>query len=88
MGFTGDGDDVGALLLDDPKRLGGPGDRLVDDDGLHLRIVGKAGDDADGRLLLIHEVVRIRYVLENTTTCNRTILGDQALCSSQVILGL
>ncbi|MPM20298.1 hypothetical protein SDC9_66727 [bioreactor metagenome] len=88
VSFTSDGDDVGSLLLDAAECLGGAGDCLVDDDRFHLRIVGKAADDADGRFSFIHEVVRIGDVLNDTTTGGRTIFADQPFCTTKVILGL
>ncbi len=88
VGFTGDGDDVGSSLLDAAESLSGSRNGLVDNDGLHLRIIGETADDADGGLSFVHEVVRIGDVLDDATGRNRTILLDQAFCTTQIIFRL
>ena len=59
VGLTGNAEDVGATLFDLTEGLGGAGDGLVDDDGLHLRIVRHVDDGLDGGLKLFGEVVGI-----------------------------
>ena len=50
MRLTGDAEDVGAALLDLTEGLGRAGDGLVDDDGLHVGVVGQVDDALDGGL--------------------------------------
>ena len=62
VGFAGESVDVGALGLDALEGFGGPGNRLVDDDGLHEGVVSEGDHAGDEGLLLVHEVVGIGQV--------------------------
>ena len=88
VGLTCDADDVGPDFLDPPESLGRARNGLVDDDGLHQGVVGKAGDDGDRGLLLLHEVVRIGQVLDHATLVDGTVLGDEGLGTPEVVLAL
>ena len=61
MRLTGDAEDVGATLLDLAEGLGRAGDGLVDDDRLHVGVVGQVDDALDGGLQLFGEVVGIGH---------------------------
>ena len=70
MSLTCETDDVRSCFLDSSESLCCSRNSLVYDDSLHERIVGKSCDNADCRLLLFHEVVRICQVLDHTTVCD------------------
>ena len=59
VGLAGDAQDVGTALLDLAEGLGGAGDGLVDNDSLHVGVVGQSGNSLDGGLHLFAEVVGI-----------------------------
>ncbi len=59
VGLTCDADDVRSLLLDAAERLSSSGNCLVDNDRLHLGIIGQVHDRLDRGLLLLGEVVGI-----------------------------
>ena len=61
MRLTGDAEDVGAALLDLTEGLGRAGDGLVDDDRLHVGVVGQVDDALDGGLQLFGEVIGIGH---------------------------
>ena len=61
MRLTGDAEDVGATLLDLAEGLGRAGDGLVDDDRLHVGVVGQVDDALDGGLQLFGEVIGIGH---------------------------
>ena len=65
MGLTGYADDVGTALFDLAEGLGGAGDSLVDDDGLHLGVVRHVDDGLDGGLKLFGEVVGVDGQLDH-----------------------
>ncbi len=83
MRFADHEQDVGPELLD--LADGGHGARhsLVDHDRLDGRIGGKAGNLSDVGLLLGHEVIGIRTMLEHSG-----VLGDDILSSTVFILAL
>ena len=84
VGLAGDAQDVGAALLDLSEGLGGAGDGLVDDDGLHQRIVGHVDDGLDRGLQLLGEVVGISGQLDLILA----VLGLNGLGAAQVVLRL
>ena len=84
VALAGDAQDVGAALLDLGERLGSAGDRLVDDDGLHQRIVGHVDDGLDRSLQLLGEVVGVGGELHLVLA----VLGLNGLRAAQVVLGL
>ena len=88
MGLTCEAEDVRSLLLDLAESLGCSGNSLVYDDCLHERIIGKSYDDCDCCFLLVHEVVRICDVLDHAAVLDCTILSDESLSTSEIILTL
>ena len=84
MGLAGDAQDVGADLLDLTERLGGAGDGLVDDDGLHVGVISQVHDGLDGGLQLLGEVIGIDGQLDHILT----VQGLESLGAAAVVLGL
>ena len=84
MGLAGDAQDVGADLLDLTERLGGAGDGLVDDDGLHVGVISQVHDSLDGGLQLLGEVIGIDGQLDHILT----VQGPESLGAAAVVLGL
>ena len=79
-----DADDVRAGLLDLAERLGGAGDSLIDNDGLHQGVGGQVHDALDGGLGLLGEVVGIDGQLDHILA----ILLLEGLGAAAIILGL
>ena len=84
VGLTGDADNVGAGFLDLAESLGGAGNSLVHDDGLHVGIRGQVHDVLDGGLQLLGEVVGIDGQRDHILA----ILRLESLGAAAVILRL
>ena len=84
MSLTGDADNVGAGFLDLAESLGGAGNSLVHDDGLHVGIRGQVHDVLDGGLQLLGEVVGIDGQRDHILA----ILSLESLGAAAVVLGL
>ena len=84
VGLTGDADNVGAGFLDLAESLGGAGNSLVHDDGLHVGIRGQVHDVLDGGLQLLGEVVGIDGQRDHILA----ILSLESLGAAAVVLGL
>lgn len=88
MGFTHEEHDVGALFTDALEGGRGAGDALVDDDGLHVGVVGEGHDLGDGGLHFGHEVVGVGDVLDHAAVGDITVLLDERFGAAQIVFGL
>ena len=88
MSLTCEAEDVRSDFLDLAESLRSSRNSLIDDDCLHERIICETADNRDCCLLLLHEVVRICHVLDNTAICYCTIFRDESLSSAEIVLGL
>ncbi len=84
VGFAGNAEDVRAHFLDLAEGFGGAGHGLVDDDGLHQRVIGKVHDGLDGGFDFFGEVVGINGQLHHVFPVHRL----EGLRAAAVILGL
>ena len=82
--LTGDAEDVRALLFDLTESLSGTGNSLVDDDGLHLRIIREVDDGLNGGLEFFGEVVGIDGQLDHILA----VLRLESLRTAAVVLRL
>ena len=80
--------DIGARLANTAERLGRARDSLVDDNGLHQRIVGERSDLGDRRFLLGHEVVGVGDVLDHAAVGDVAVTFDQLFRAAKIVLGL
>jgi len=88
VGLAGEAEDVLPLLLDAAESFSGSRDRLVDDDDLHLGVVGESGNLGDRRLHLRHEVVGIGEMLDHAALGHISVFLDHQLCSAEVVFTL
>ena len=86
--LAGKQQDVGPGFADTAERLGRARDSLVDDDGLHQRIVGERSDLGDRRFLLGHEVVGVGDVLDHAAVGDVAVTFDQLFRAAKIVLGL
>ena len=84
MGLTGDADDVRTAFLDAAESLGGAGNGLVDDDGLHGGVVREVDYRLDGGLKLFGEVVGVDGQLDHVLAVHRL----EGLRAAAVVLRL
>ena len=88
MGFTGETEDIRSLFLDLAECFSCSRNCLVDNDGLHLGIICKTYDYSDCSLLLVHEVVWVSDMLDDSAILDRTVLGNKSFSASQVVFTL
>ena len=82
--LTCDAEDVRAAFLDAAESLGGAGNSLVNDDGLHVGVIGEVNDGLDGGLELFSEVVGVDGQLDHILAVHCL----ESLGAAAVVLGL
>ena len=88
VGFTCEAKDVVSLLLNAAESFRRSGNSLVDDDDLHLRVVGESRYLRDCRLHLGHEVVGVGEVLDHSAVSDVAVLLNHELGAAEVVLAL
>ena len=78
-GLPDEEEDVGTPFPDAAKSLRRPGNAVTNDDGLHLGVVGKPHNLANGGLHLGDELVGIGHVEDHSSIFHASIAVDQAL---------